>query len=53
MSDEPRESVTIELPRDLRKWLKVQAAERDVSQSEIVRQTLEAERAGRKRGRAK
>lgn len=53
MENTERESVTIELPADLRRWLKIQSAERALSQSEIVRDLLASERARRARKAAR
>jgi plasmid stability protein len=44
------DSLTIKLPRDLRRWLRVQAAVREVSVSALVRELLEAARATTKKG---
>jgi hypothetical protein len=40
---------TVWLPPELRAWLRREAFERDVTQSQIIRELLEAERAKRAR----
>lgn len=41
------DSLTIKLPRDLMRWIRIRAAESEVSVSEYVRRTLLAERSRR------
>lgn len=41
---ENNDSLTIKLPRELRRWLRIRAAEAEVSVSQFVRVLLETER---------
>lgn len=47
---EPDESITLRLPRDLRRYARVAAAQRDVSLSEYIRSLIEADQ--KKKARA-
>ena len=52
--DEPNRQTTVWLPPDLYQWLRRQAFDRSITQSQVIRELIEAERARRsRRGRGR